>query len=300
MYSYIAKEYPDTFFPMTNELTKHIFHLSENLQIENYDIPDEYIPLSKPQAHRAKIHLKKLLHILSQTNTGRMILSATSPNTHIMFAYSQKNEQFLGEAFCNENLIVLNTKDKNDIPIILSTLAHELTHLIHESLQNNILQKKANTLNLYDQFCLRFLDEAGADIFAYKVRREYLKKTFQPISVKYTMRDKMYWYNHYSDLLWDLSDYSKPSQQLTNKHSDEYYKILNAYYEIHPELNWPDLHRHLAVGYHKLIRPIKSDLKKRQQEPTGEKLVNRYYPLVRRLRVNMCYFYGRNKLKNRS
>ena len=43
-----------------------------------------------------------------------MILSATSPNTHIMFAYSQKNEQFLGEAFCNENLIVLNTKDKND------------------------------------------------------------------------------------------------------------------------------------------------------------------------------------------
>lgn len=300
MYSYIAKEYPDTFFPMSNELIKHIFCLSKNLQTENHDIPDEYIPLSKLEVYRAKIHLKKLLHILSQTNTGRTILSATSLNTHIMFACSQKNEQFLGEAFYNENLIILNTKGKDDIPDVLSTLAHELTHLIHEALQNNILKKNDNTLNLYDQFCLRFLDEAGADIFADKVRREYLKKPFQPISIKYTMRDKMYWYNHYSDLLWTLSDYSKPSQHLTTKHSETYYKILNAYYDLHPELNWPDLHRHLAVGYHQLIRPIKSDLKKQQQEPTGEKLVNRYYPLVRRLRVNMCYFYDRNKLRSRS
>ncbi|MBR3913318.1 MAG: hypothetical protein IKJ28_03705 [Alphaproteobacteria bacterium] len=296
MYSYIAKEYPNTFFPMTNELTKHICHLSENLKTEN--LPDEYVPIPKSQIQKTKIYLKKLLHALSKTNTGRIVLSATPADTYIAVVDSKKNEPLLGEAYLDEKLIVLNAQNKDNIPLILSTLTHELTHLIHNTIYQNITQTEK--LNLYDEFCLKFLDETGANIFANKVYREHLNDPSYPISVKYTMRDKMYWYHHYSDLLWELSDYSKPSHHLTTKHSESYYKILNAYYDLHPELNWSDLHRHLAVGYRKLIRPIKSDLKKKPQEPCGKELVNRYYPIVRRLRINMCYFYDKNKLRNRS
>ena len=291
MKSFIVKELAeDVFIPMTVELQDHINRIKRNVQLSRRCIGG-YRPVSDKTSLKRRQILCNMIDWMASTNTGRKILTMLPDTVHI-YALSKCNKKDgnnFGESYGPEYCIILNPNllyaDMRGECV--DTLAHEMVHLINYNLKRSVLKTTYNNLNPYDEFCLSFFDEISAHICGAKVVRECIHKPNKSISVADIMTSKMYWHWHYDDILWQLTDYRRPLRQIQTVHTPSYYKLWQAYFDMHPELKWPELVHYVQLGARKFMHPIKKDMQTHHIEPRGQKLVDRYYPLLRRLRVQM-------------
>lgn len=292
MKSFIVKQSDNTFFPLSDELKSHVEQIKKNVQPKHCYIKG-YSAVSEQTSLKRRQFLCQMIDFMVMTNTGRRILTMTSQSVQI-FALSKRSKEEgdnFGESYCPEQCVILSPKllcaDMSGECI--DTLAHEMTHLIHHNLKCKILKTTYNNLNPYDEFCLSFFDEISSHICGVKTALEYLNRPDKQISISDIMTSKMYWNWHYGDVLWQLTSYRRPLRQTQANHTPSYYKLWRAYFEMHPELKWPELVRYIQQGGKKMMRIIHSDMVRHKIEPKGKVLVDRYYPLLRHLRSQMIH-----------
>ena len=297
MKSFIVKQIADdTFFPMTDTLAEHIECIKRNIQPKQCCIGG-YLAVSEKTSQKRHQILCDMIDCIASTNTGRKILTMTSETVQI-YALSKRSKEDgdnFGESYGPEQCMVISPKllCVEMYEECVDTLAHEMTHLIHDNLKRRVLKTSYNSLNPYDEFCLNFFDEVSAHICGARVASEYIHKPHKTISVADIMTSKMYWHWLYGDILWQLTDYRRPFRQTKASHTPSYYKLWRAYFEMHPELKWPELVRHVQLGARKMMKAIRYDMLSHDIEPNGKKLVDRYYPLLRHLRKQMIHGYER-------
>lgn len=279
-----------TFYPMTDELMGHINLIKTNVQPAQRGVRG-YLSVSDKTSMKRRYILCDIIDAMAMTNTGRKILTMLPQGVQI-YALSKRNKEDgdnFGESYTAEQCIVLNPNQLSvDMKVeCIDTLAHEMTHIIHYNLKRRILKTSYDNLNPYDEFCLSFFDEISAHICGEKTALEYINRSDKNISIEDIMTSKMYWHWHYGDMLHQLTDYQRPLKQAKSVHTPSYYKLWRAYFDMHPELKWPDLVRCVQRGGAKMMRIIHSDMVQHKIEPHGKQLVDRYYPLLRHLRVQM-------------
>ncbi|MBR5130341.1 MAG: hypothetical protein IKV03_03870 [Alphaproteobacteria bacterium] len=291
MRDFIVKEHgEDIFYPMTVELAEHIDAIKQNVQPDGVHVRG-YLSVSEKTMLKRRRQLCDMIDWLASTNTGRKILAMTSDDVQI-FALSRHDKssggQF-GEACPLDRWIILNPKQL--YPEMrgecVDTLAHEMIHMINFNLKRHVLKTTYNNLNPYDEFCLHFYDEVSASIYSSKVFRECINQLDRKISVDDIMSYQYYWDQGYNHLLYLLSDYRRPLRQAKTSHTPSYYKLWRAYFNMYPELKWPELVRYIQFGAKRIMNVIHKDMKSHGIEPRGKKLIERYYPLVRHLRIQM-------------
>ena len=291
MKNFIVKMHEEScFYPITDELMEHIECIKKNVQPAKCCIGG-YLPISDKTTFKRRKILCDVIDAMAMTNTGRQILTMIPQEIQI-YALSKRNKEEgdnFGESYALEQCIVLNPNQLYvDMKVeCVDTLAHEMAHIIHYNLKRKVLKSSYGKLNPYDEFCLSFFDEISAHICGEKTALEYIGQPNKPISIADIVTSKMYWHWHYGDMLHQLTDYQRPLRQAKNVHTPSYYKLWRAYFEMHPELKWPGLVRYIQRGGATMMRIIHSDMVRHKIEPHGKKLVDRYYPLLRHLRVHM-------------
>ena len=290
MKSFIVKELSkDVFIPMTVELQDHINRIKQNVQPDSCCISG-YRPVSDKTTLKRRQILCNMIDWMASTSVGRQILTMT-PQTIQIFSLSKRDKRDgdnFAESYGPEHCIIINPNQLHEDMRgeCVNSLVHEMTHIINYNLKRHVLKTTYNNLNPYDEFCLSFFDEVSAHIKAAQVTQACIQKPHK-ISVDDIMTSKMYWHWHYGDILVQLTDYRRPMRQAKTTHTPSYYKLWRAYFDLHPELKWPKLVHYVHLGAKKMMTAIRTDMLTHQIEPNGKQLVDRYYPLLRHLRVQM-------------
>ena len=290
MRDFFVKTSFDENLPMTDELKAHIECIKKNVQLKQCCVGG-YLSVSDKTTQKRHQILCDVIDLMSTTNMGRKILAMT-PETVQIYALSKRSKKDgdnFGESYSVDQCIVLHP---NQLHVdmrgeCINCLAHEMIHIVHYNLKKQLLKTSYNNLNPYDEFCLNFFDEVSAYICGEKTASEYMNTSNKPISINDVMTSRMYWHWHYSDILCQLTDYRRPLRQAKAIHTPSYYKLWRAYFNMHPELKWPELVQYIQMGGRKMMRAIRFDMIQHKIEPNGKKLVDRYYPLLRHLRVQM-------------
>ena len=251
---------------MSNELRQHIRLFKNNAQPDI--ILDGCILPSPKQRYDRKKHLCKLIDCIAQTSIGRYVLQEMSSNIRIMSLDIDSERDIFGVYIEEDKIInILPKVFCYPVYVQINVLVHEAMHAIHKQMEKDIqeqlLLKNHEKLNVYDQFVLKFLSETACCVNGqlgglYAVPQQDKKV----VNIRPLFFNKDYWQMYYDEALGVVQREKNPKSCLQAKHTSTYYKIIQSYFKLHPELRDARLVKRIHRGWNIFATALKNELEK--------------------------------------
>lgn len=253
-------------FDKSKELKGFLSLLKKGLQS---DISMEgCIPPSPKQKYDRKKRLSQLIDYAVKTNIGSHVFYMMPRDIKFISCDWDEDLDVLAGFIREKNIINICPKTFcYPFHIQINALVHESLHAAHAKMEEDILKKSSGEdkepLNLYDRFCLKFLDEVSCHFCGQLAGLCFIPQNEkQVVDLRPIFCTPVYWKQYYTKMLYDLKERVDSTPCLTIKHSKRYYEIVREYFKLHPELRQPRTMRRIHKGWKIFAQSLSDDLEK--------------------------------------